>query len=149
MTEPSKNAGKTVDGKFARGNHYGRGRPEGSRNKASLAAQTLLEGEAEALTRKAIDLALSGDITALRLCLERLLPPAKGRPVRLNMPDIKTGEDVLRAYSAMLKAMSDAHITPDEASTVSGVLDQNRRALETVEIEERIAALEKKIGEQK
>ena len=69
--------------------------------------------------------------------------------VRLNMPDIKTGEDVLRAYSAMLKAMSDAHITPDEASTVSGVLDQNRRALETVEIEERIASLEKKIGEQK
>lgn len=149
MTEPSKNVGKTVDGKFARGNRYGRGRPEGSRNKASLAAQTLLEGEAEALTRKAIDLALSGDITALRLCLERLLPPAKGRPVRLNMPDIKTGEDVLRAYSAMLKAMSDAHITPDEASTVASVLDQNRRALETVEIEELIAALEKKIGEQK
>ena len=49
----------------------------------------------------------------------------------------------------MLKAMSDAHITPDEASTVAGVLDQNRRALETVEIEERIAALEKMIGEQK
>ncbi len=149
MTEPSKNAGKTVDGKFTRGNRYGRGRPEGSRNKATLAAQTLLDGEAEALTRKVIDLALSGDSTALRLCLERLLPPAKGRPVRLNLPDIKTVEDVLRAFSAMLKAMSDAHITPDEASTVAGVLDQNRRALETVEIEERIASLEKKIGEQK
>ena len=65
--EPSKNAGKTVDGKFTRGNRYGRGRPEGSRNKATLAAQTLLDGEAEALTRKVIDLALSGDITALRL----------------------------------------------------------------------------------
>ncbi len=149
MTEPSKNGGKTVDGKFARGNRFGRGRPEGSRNKATLAAQTLLDGEAEALTRKVVDMALSGDSTALRLCLERLLPPAKGRPVRLNLPDIKTVEDVLRAFSAMLKAMSDAHITPDEASTVASVLDQNRRALETVEIEERIAALEKKIGEQK
>src|SRR5215203_5958726 len=60
------------------------GRPPGARNKATLAALALLEGEAEALTRRCVELALAGDTTALRLCLERLLP--KGRPVRLQLP---------------------------------------------------------------
>src|SRR5215208_5098195 len=60
------------------------GRPAGARNRATLAALMLLEGEAEALTRRCIELALAGDTTALRLCLERLLP--KGRPVRLQLP---------------------------------------------------------------
>ena len=49
-------------------------RPKGARNRATLAAETLLDGEAEALTRKAVELALAGDTTALRLCLERVLP---------------------------------------------------------------------------
>ena len=52
-----------------------RGRPAGSRNKKTLAAAVLLEGESEALTRKAVELALEGDPTALRLCIERILPP--------------------------------------------------------------------------
>ena len=51
------------------------GRPKGARNRATIAAEALLDGEAEALTRKAIELALDGDTTALRLCLERLMPP--------------------------------------------------------------------------
>jgi hypothetical protein len=57
------------------------GRPRGARNKTTLAVEALLDGEAEALTRKAIERALEGDTTALRLCLDRLLPPRKGRPV--------------------------------------------------------------------
>ena len=54
------------------------GRPKGSRNAATLALESLLDGEAEALTRKAVELALAGDIAALRLCLDRILPPRKG-----------------------------------------------------------------------
>src|SRR5436190_6453795 len=37
------------------------GRQPGSRNKATEMAELLLEGEAEALTRKAVELALAGD----------------------------------------------------------------------------------------
>jgi hypothetical protein len=43
------------------------GRPKGSRNKATLAMEALLDGEAEAITRKAIEKALEGDMTAIRL----------------------------------------------------------------------------------
>ena len=49
------------------------GRPPGSRDRATLLMESLLEGEAEQLTRKAIELALAGDIATLRLCLERLI----------------------------------------------------------------------------
>src|SRR5687767_14502104 len=60
------------------------GKKPGSRNRATLAALALLEGERDALTRKAIELALGGDTVALKLCLERLLP--KGRAVRIDLP---------------------------------------------------------------
>jgi hypothetical protein len=55
------------------------GRQTGSRNKATLAAAALLAGQSEALTRRAVELALAGDPTAMRLCLERLLPPCRER----------------------------------------------------------------------
>ena len=51
-----------------------KGRPKGALNKTTRAAMVLLENEAEDLTRKLVELAKGGDITALRLCLERLIP---------------------------------------------------------------------------
>ena len=68
------------------------GRPAGSQNKTTQALQQLLEGEAERITRKAIDLALAGDLSAIRLCRERLLPPRKDRPVQVDLPPIQTVE---------------------------------------------------------
>ncbi len=64
------------------------GRLPGSRNKATLAAAVLLEGESGALTRKAVEMALAGDPTALRLCLDRLLPPCRERPVAFRLPPL-------------------------------------------------------------
>ena len=71
-----------------------RGRPVGARNKKTLAAAVLLEGESEALTRKAVELALAGDPTALRLCIERILPPCRERAVRFELPPIENAADV-------------------------------------------------------
>ena len=65
------------------------GRPPGSRNKTTLAVESLLDGEAENLTRKAIELAKDGDLTALRLCLERIAPPRKDRPVTFSLPKLE------------------------------------------------------------
>ena len=69
------------------------GRPKGARNRSTLALETLLDGQAEALTQKAIELALAGDMAALRLCLDRILPARKDRPVSIEMPTIDTAED--------------------------------------------------------
>jgi hypothetical protein len=67
-----------------------RRRRPGSRNKATLAAAALLAGESEALTRKAVELALAGDPTAMRLCIERLLPPCRERTVKFTLPPIES-----------------------------------------------------------
>ena len=74
------------------------GKPKGARNRLTLACEALLEGEGEALTRKAIELALDGDTVALRLCLDRICPPAKERPISIELP----GPRQAAAWSGML-----------------------------------------------
>ena len=70
------------------------GRTVGSRYKTTIAAATLLAGEAEALTRKAVELALVGDPTALRLCIERILPQCRERTVKFVLPPIESAADI-------------------------------------------------------
>ena len=82
------------------------GRPHGSRNKATLAAEALLDGEAEALTRKAVDLALAGDTTALRICLDRLLPCRRSRPVCFTMPAMGKAGDAVTTMNAITAAVA-------------------------------------------
>jgi hypothetical protein len=118
------------------------GKPKGTRHRTTMAIQELLDGEAEKLTRKCVELALSGDTTALRLCMERLAPVLKSRPVTIELPVVETAADILKAQSAAIQAMAAGEITPDECATVTGVLETKRKAIETVEIEQRIAALE-------
>jgi hypothetical protein len=117
------------------------GRRPGSRNKATLAAAALLAGEAEALTRKAVEMALEGDPTAMRLCMERVLPPCRERTVEFSLPAIEStrnGEtsgpsahDVARAMDAVTAALAQGEITPGEAETIAGVVDTFVRAIET------------------
>ena len=144
---PIKNGRKTdkrqSDGTFAPGHPGGPGRPEGSLNKATLAAQELLDGEVEALTRKVIDMAKAGDITALRLCLDRVIPAKKSRPVALDLPDIKTAKDVLAAHAIVLRSMAEGNLTLDEVIAVSGLIENKRKAIEATDFEARLASLEK------
>ncbi len=126
-------------GKFAPGNP---GKPKGARHKTTLAISELLQGEAEGLTRKAVDLALDGNTTALRLCLERVVPTRKDSPVQFDLPPMKSAKDAVVAAQAVLQAVSDGEITPIEGTEVMGLVETYRRTLETSDIEDRIAALE-------
>src|SRR5579872_3315801 len=118
------------------------GKPKGARNKTTLAAEALLDGEAKALTRLAIDKAKGGDMVALRLCLERIIPARKSRHIAFDVPQIKTASDTAAAFNALVTAMGRGRLAPDEALAVASVLDMKRKAVETVEIERRLAALE-------
>jgi hypothetical protein len=131
--------GRNPDGTFAPGNP---GRPKGARHRTSLAIEELLDGEAEALTRKAIELAKGGDMTALRLCLERIAPARKDAPVRLHLPAIKSAREAAEAASVVLVAVSEGEITPVEGAAVMALLEQYRRALEASDFEARLSALE-------
>jgi hypothetical protein len=123
-----------------------KGRPQGSRNAATLAIEELLDGEAEGLTRKAIDLALGGDIQALRMCLERICPPRKDRPVLFDLPEMTTSKGASRVMAGIVEAVADGDITPDEASRVASIVEVYRKTLETSELEARLSALEQVKG---
>jgi hypothetical protein len=84
-----------------------KGKPKGARHRATRAVEALLEGEADALTRKAIELALEGDTTALRLCLERIAPAKKDAPVRIDLPRLLAAGDLVAATDAVLQAQDN------------------------------------------
>ena len=107
-----------------------------------MAAEALLDGEVDALTRKAIELAAAGDTTALRLCMERILPARKDRPVSFQMPAIETAADAGKASSALLQAVADGDLTPSEASELGKLIESYVRALEATEFEARLSKLE-------
>jgi hypothetical protein len=119
------------------------GRPKGSRNKATMAAEALLDGEAEALIRKVIELALGGNSAALRLCFERLMPPRRGRAVAFDLPAFNSAADALAASSAILTACADGTLSPGEAAEVMGLLQSHLRAIELTDHEARLSALER------
>src|SRR5215475_13308111 len=108
LTGDADNTGKKQRGVPFKPDQSGNpnGRPAGSRNRATLAIEALLEGEGEALTRKAIDLAKAGDMQALRLCMDRLAPPRKDAPVAFNLPEMKTVADAVTAMSTIIKAVA-------------------------------------------
>ena len=119
-----------------------KGRPKGSRSRAALSLEAILEGEAEAITRKAIELAKSGDTVALRMCLDRLCPPRKDRPVTFALPEITTTADLPKATNALLQAVAAGALTPSEASDIGRAVDAHVRAIEAADLNARLARLE-------
>src|SRR5258706_7698844 len=88
------------------------GRPKGARNKTTIAVEALLDNEAEALTRKVIDLALAGNIAAIRLCFERLLPPRRDRWIAFDLPKIESAADAVAASGAVLESCATRDLSP-------------------------------------
>jgi hypothetical protein len=119
-----------------------KGRPQGSRNKATILAQEMLDSEVAALVRRCIDLALAGDRVALRLCLERLLPPRKDVPVKLPLPKIKDPQDLIKAMAAVLAAVAAGELTPTEAAPLGQLLEFMRRSIEVNDLDARLEQLE-------
>ena len=131
--------GRNTAGKFAAGNS---GRPKGSRNKATIAIESLLQGQAEALTQTAVTKALEGDSLALRLCMERVAPAPRDNTVQFSLPPMINANDASEAAGSVLRAVSDGELTPIEATRVMGLIDSFRRTLELTDIENRMKALE-------
>jgi len=139
MTEPRNPREYTRGKPFVPGNP---GKPRGARSRATIAAEALLDGEAEGLTRKAIDMALAGDTVAMRLCLERLVPARKDRPIVFDLPPVTGVQDHPAAISAVLNAVASGDLTPSEAQAFAAVMEQHRRSVETADIDARLKALE-------
>ena len=118
------------------------GKPPGARHRATILAEKLMGDDAEDIVRAVVNAAKAGDPTAMRLCIERLIPVRKGRPVVFDLPPVKSAADIAGAVGELARAMAAGELTTDEASAAASVIEMHRRAIETTEIELRLQKLE-------
>ena len=123
-----------------------RGKAKGTRHKTTLAMQALLEGEGEALTRKAVELALAGDTVALRMCMDRLFPPRKDAAVTFALPKLETAADAVKASAALVEAVAAGELTPSEAGELSKLMEGFTRTADLHDIQARLERLEQHQG---
>lgn len=123
-----------------------RGRPKGSRNRATLLAIAAMEGELQDVVRVVIDAARSGDLTAARLIVDKLIPATRERPLSIDLPDTKTAEGVELAQSAIIQAVGAGNLLPGEGETLSALVENRRRSLESIEFAARLAAIEENLA---
>jgi hypothetical protein len=115
---------------------------EGHASSCHYARRKFMEDDAEDIVRAVVNAAKAGDPTAMRLCVERLVPVRKGRPITFDLPPVETASDISKALGVIAKSMAAGELTPDEAGTVATVIEAHRKAIETAEFEERLRRLE-------
>ena len=118
------------------------GRPRGSRNRATLLMESLLADDAEAIGRKAIEMAKQGDMAAIRLCMDSLAPVRKGEPVAFELPPLEKPADSVAAVAEIVAAVAAGELTPSEAADLAKVIDVYVRAIATRAFDERLTKLE-------
>lgn len=124
-----------------------KGKPHGTRNKATQMVLSLMEGSAEEITQTVLDAAKGGDLSAAKMVLERLAPPMRERPISIELPDTSTAQGCADASNAVLQAVGVGDLLPSEGSVLAGIVENRRRSIETLELESRIATLEGKNNE--
>lgn len=121
------------------------GKPPGAKNRATVLAQALFDGEAESLTRKIIELAKAGDMLALKLCIDRLCPPMKAQsaPIQVEIPATDSMSDIANSF---IKAAAEGRLAPDVAAQLVSAVGTVARVAEVDELKERLIALEAAVG---
>lgn len=121
------------------------GKPKGTRHHATLLADQLLANDIEAVVAKVVKAAKAGNMSAAKLILDRVAPPRKGRPTAIALPDVSTPNGVTTALAAVVRAMADGMISTDEAAAVAAVIETQRRAIETEQLQVRLLAIEEQL----
>ena len=118
------------------------GKPRGTRNAALAALDRIGQEGAEDMLRKLVEKAKGGDLKAAEIVLRRVWPEPKGRTLGLDLPPMECPADLVKALGAVSRAVAAGQLTPDEGGAVAGVLELQRRAIETENLDRRLAALE-------
>jgi hypothetical protein len=125
---------------FAKGNP---GRKPGSRNRASVVAAALVEGEAEELARSAVQVAKAGDPGMIKFLLGRFLP--RERLIHFKLPTMESADDAVEALGSVLRAVSQGEITPSEGAAVAALINSYSQAIDRADVVKRLDALEQLI----
>ena len=122
------------------------GRPVGSRNKATILAETVIDSHLEAVTEAQCRKALEGSERAQRFLIARAVAPARHRPVTIDLPETVMLDGLLAAHEEVTRLFAAGELTTDEAKTATGLFESHRRTLETAEFARRLDAIEAQLG---
>jgi hypothetical protein len=105
--------------------------------------QEMLEQKAEVLVTKVVELAMAGNIGALRLCLDRIVPARNNEPLVCEMPPLAKAADAVAVIAGIASAAVAGDVTADEAAKLAKVISLYVNTLEAREFEDRLALLER------
>ena len=139
------NSKRSPIGQFKKGVSGNRaGRPSGSRNKTTLACEQLLDGQSQQITAKLLEMALEGNIHAIRMCMDRTVPPRKERCIQLDLTPITCHQDRIQQFEDLTLAVAEGRITPGEGESVANILISQAKTLQLVEFARRLPEIEDK-----
>jgi len=151
MTKTKNSAAKTVK-KTTKANRWQpgqsgnpAGRPSGSRNKASIAVENIFLDEQEALTRRCIQLAMKGNMQALKLCIERICPVRRDVPINVELPRVQSVEDAVKLTTSLIDKVTSGELTPSQGELLSRMIEKHVRVLQLNDLEVRLQLLEERI----
>jgi hypothetical protein len=119
------------------------GRARGSKNRTTTLAAALLEGEAEGLVRKGIEVAFAGNIPTLLFLLGRMLP--RDRPIKLDLPPMNFADDAVEALGCVMRAVAEGMISPSEGAQMASLINSYAKAIDMADVVKRLDALEAKV----
>ncbi len=128
---------------FEIGNKFGKGRPPGSPNKLTNEARKILDDHKVPLIRTCIAAGLKGDMKAMMMCLDRLIPLRRQPTPNLNFPPTKTIADIALAYSALARKIARGKCPAAEAQVIADVLKAQLDLILLNSLEPRLRELEK------
>ena len=98
--------------------------------------RSMLDQQANAIIEKLIERALAGDLTALRLCVERIIPRTKpDSGINFDLPEgrIDSGSSMLQIANSITQAVAKGEMTIDEAEKFTDFLKHQRWQLDQAE----------------
>jgi hypothetical protein len=131
---------------FEKGNKFGRGRPPGSRNRRTIAAQEMVEAYSEPLQRKGLAMALQGDRVLLCRYLDRLSPKSNSAPVKLARLPTTTIEEVARYQQYVLDQVASGKVNPAQGLQLIEMSEKRRKVIEDCDLAKKLEELEQRIG---
>lgn len=138
-----ENAGKMQkSNRFQKGQSGNpKGKIKGTKNKATHFIESLMQSELEKIGQKLIELAVGGNLLAIKLVLDRIMPPRTSRSIEIEIPKIENTKDALQAISTVIHAVGQGELTPSEGEAITKIIQLFTQALQSYEFDQRLSTL--------
>lgn len=124
------------------------GRPKGIKDRRVALREKLLP-HADQLIEMVTTFAKSGDMAAMKIIMDRLIPPLKEEPIHVEISKIENAVDCTQAQAAVVNAVAAGDMLPSEGQAISNLIEAQRRAFETTELAQQMRDLHEEISKLK